>query len=493
MTIEKYIEEIDKNGLKNVWDFIIKNNLNEIQDAGELYEIGLAHVNKKEKKESGKYFTPFDVANVMSDWFAELSGANVCDVCCGTGNLILSYLNTIGYTAARNLIAEGHLYLYDKDALALKICVALICKQYGSDLESQIHSIVCDFLDKNIVLPQNCKVISNPPYFKISEINKNWQETEVLKKSKEFYAAIMEKILDESESSVVITPYSFIGSEKFLSLRKKMNSYNGYIVAFDNVPGNIFAGKKHGIFNSNSTNSVRAAITITENHNNVSGYRCSNLIRFKNEERKKLLKADILNEFVGATYQVIDNIHTKYCKCGPTLESIYKTWTKNSVELKTLLDTDGKFNLYIPNTCRYYTVAAARDLNRTGKICLTFSDSNTAKIVYCFLNSSFCYWHWRLFDGGITYTASLLKSLPIINPSLLNPEDRAQLIKIADEMQKSEDKYLVYKKNAGSLQENIKFPDKYRTEINDIFLKTIGANKDSSIFNEIHSNSVFSE
>lgn len=69
MTIEKYIEEIDKDGLENVWDSIIKNGLSEVQNAGELYEIGLAHINKKEKKESGKYFTPFDVADVMSDWF----------------------------------------------------------------------------------------------------------------------------------------------------------------------------------------------------------------------------------------------------------------------------------------------------------------------------------------------------------------------------------------------------------------------------------------
>lgn len=493
MTIEKYIEEIDKDGLENVWDSIIKNGLSEVQNAGELYEIGLAHINKKEKKENGKYFTPFDVADVMSDWFAGLKGENVCDVCCGTGNLILSYLNKIGYTAARDLIAKGHLYLYDKDALALKICVALICKKYGNDLGPQIHSIVCDFLDKSISLPESCKVISNPPYFKISEIDKNWQETEILRKSKEFYAAIMEKILNESKSSVVITPYSFLGSEKFLPLRKKMNLYNGFIVAFDNVPGNIFAGKKHGVFNSNSTNSVRAAITVTENRSNVSGYRCSNLIRFKNEERKKLLKTNILNRFVGTTYQIIDSTHAKYCKCGPIFENIYKKWTKNSIELKTLLSVDGEFNLYVPNTCRYYTVASVKELNRTGKIRLAFSDSDTSKIVYCFLNSSFCYWYWRLFDGGITYTASLLKSLPIIDPALLQPEDKTRLLKITDEMQKSEDKYLVYKKNAGSMQENIKFPDKYRTEINDVFLKAIGVDKNSSIFNEIHANSVFSE
>ena len=77
MTIEKYIEEINKDGLENVWDSIIKNGLSEVQNAGELYEIGLAHINKKEKKESGKYFTPFDVADVMSDWLDGLKGTTI--------------------------------------------------------------------------------------------------------------------------------------------------------------------------------------------------------------------------------------------------------------------------------------------------------------------------------------------------------------------------------------------------------------------------------
>ena len=37
-------------------------------------------------------------------------------------------------------------------------------------------------------------------------------------------------------SSVLITPFSFIGGNKFYSLRKELNKHNGFIIAFDNVP-----------------------------------------------------------------------------------------------------------------------------------------------------------------------------------------------------------------------------------------------------------------
>ena len=41
----------------------------------------------------------------------------------------------------------------------------------------------------------------------------------------------MEKIIKQSVASVIITPYSYIGSTKFYSLRKFMNNYNGFVVS----------------------------------------------------------------------------------------------------------------------------------------------------------------------------------------------------------------------------------------------------------------------
>ena len=60
-------------------------------------------------------------------------------------------------------------------------------------------------------------------------------------------------------------------------------------------------------------------------------------------------------------------------------------------------------------------------------------------------------------------------------------------------MQENETKYLVYKMNAGKKQENIKFPVKYRNEINKIFLDVLEIDEDIKIFNKIHSSSLFTE
>jgi type I restriction-modification system DNA methylase subunit len=55
--------------------------------------MGLAEENKIEKKNAGKYYTPDDVAIIMAQYLLELPGDNICDLCCGTGNLIFAVLN----------------------------------------------------------------------------------------------------------------------------------------------------------------------------------------------------------------------------------------------------------------------------------------------------------------------------------------------------------------------------------------------------------------
>ena len=492
-TKEQYLADLEQNGLYETWNALLnalsnteqKNEIFSISNIGELYEIALAHVNKTEKKEAGKYYTPQDVADVMSDWLMGLKGENICDVCCGTGNLILSYLKKIGKNEARKLILDKRVFLYDIDSLALETCKRIIGIVYGKDCEGAVSCNAGDFLSKKVHLPQNAKVISNPPYFHIREDGSDWEVTPVIKRTREFYAAIMEKIIDESKSSVIITPYSFIGGQKFYDLRKKMNDKNGFIVAFDNVPGNIFIGRKHGIFNSNAANSVRAAITITENLDGKNGYACSELIRFQREEREQLLNADILKSKVGTTKQIVSEKNRVYVKCKKELEKTFTAWKQNGTPLKKLVSNDGEYLIYMPNTCRYFSVGAIRNLDRTGKHVLRFKDKETRDLVYCFINSSFCYWHWRLYDGGITFNQTLLKDLPVLT-KLKTSEDKEEISRLAKEMQEKEDQFLSYKMNAGKLQENIKFPEEYRKSINRIFLRAINKEKDEIHLDAVH-------
>lgn len=495
--LEKYKQDIINLGLKETWAninyYILnynENNQNKflnIEKLAELYEIGLALENKENKKDNGQYYTPDDVASVMANWLKDLNGENVCDVGCGTGKLILIYLDIIGKENAINLIENGKLFLYDLDETALSICKTILLVKYGKELAQYIHAIHCDFLSKNVSLPSNCKVISNPPYSNVKTISKDWDKTIVAVKTKELYAMFIEKIIRQSESSVIISPYSFMGGNKFYSLRELMNNYNGFIVSFDNVPGNIFCGRKHGIFNTNTANSVRAAITVVENKDNCKGFRLTPLIRFKNEERKYLLKPDVLKDFINERYQIVSKQTPMYCKCFKQLDNIWDTWKEKSKSfLGKYINQYGQYILSIPNTCRYFTTASKGLMNRNGQIILRFNDENLFNFVFCFINSSFTYWYWRLFDGGITYPRGLLLSMPMFF-ELLTKEDRDFFNDMANEMIKNASNFKVIKNNVG-VQENIKYPREFRDRINRKLLDILELDIDEKIFDLVHSN-----
>lgn len=497
-SIESYTKDIDNFGLSYTWNLICEyikrfgenNTILRINNFGELYETGLAHQNKLEKKGYGKYYTPEDVAKVLGEWLKECKGENICDVGCGTGNLILTYLELIGEEEALKLINERKIYLYDSDYAALQICKTAIMTKYSIKDATLINDIYCDFLDENIKLPKNAKVISNPPYTAIKEIKTSWIQTDVLLDSKELYSCFMEKIINQSVSSVIITPFSFISGNKFYSLRKEMCKIgNGFIVSFDNVPGNIFAGKKHGIFNTNTANSVRAAITVSNRDENIKGYKISPLIRFKNEERKELLVNKSLYETIPDFLQIVDDKTFAFAKIDKSLQDIFDKWKKESkYTLKDFISRNkNDYMLDIPNTCRYFTTASHRKLNRTGSIIINIQEKKIFNFIYCFINSSFAYWWWRIYDGGITYPKSLLMDLPLpIN--LLSEDDYLFFENHYKEMMKIENNYIVTKMNAGTEQENIKFPEEYRNEINKKILSILKIDTKYNVFAQVHSN-----
>lgn len=496
-----YLSDIDKKGLKKTWHSILSKTLENnfdsslftIDNYGLLYEIGLEYENKISKKEMGKYYTPKDVALLMSKWLEQLEGKNVCDVGCGTGNLILSYLDLIGKEEAYKLINEGNLYLYDMDEVALEICKYTIAIKYGKELLNKINAKCCDFLSKKVKLPKNCKVISNPPYYKIVNVGKDWDVTKVVEDSKELYSSFIEKIMKQSDRSVIITPYSFISSGKFYSLRQVMNDYNGFVVSFDNVPGNIFNGRKHGIFNSNKGNSVRAAITVVENKEDVKGFRFSPLIRFKTDERMKMLDNKYLESLINDRYQIVDSKNKAYYKCHIELIDVLDKWENVSDQrMGNIIGTKVGYKIYVPTTCRYFTVGSKKALKRDGKRIVRVIDKDKYNYVYCMLNSTFAYWYWRLYDGGINCPLTIINSIPIFY-NKLSDKQKDEINSIAEEMQKKESKYLTYKMNAGKKQENIKFPAEYRNRINKIFLEVLDINENVNIFNRVHSSTLFVE
>lgn len=484
-SLQNYYEDIKIKGLEETWNYILNNNIPMqssdfvLSHLGELYEDGLARVNKISKKEMGKYYTPIDVANVMADWFINLPGENICDVCCGVGNLIIQVLSHYSYHEAQRLIETGKIYLYDIDPIAIHICEYTLNSIYQT---KGVHIIIGDFLTSTIHLPENAKVISNPPYGKIVNYDTQWDINDIISDGKDFYTAIWYKILKQSISSCIITPHSFMYANKFKSFRLAMNQYGGEIYSFDNVPGNIFNGQKYGVFNTNNANSVRAAITITQPQTQ-HGYRTSCFIRFASSERSEILSTSYLKKLLTNEKQIISEQHPYYYRYMFD-NKLNQLWLNQTLKIKDLLATGpNQFKIDVPNTCRYFTVAAAKNLHRTGKIILYAKDAFSYIQLYALINSSFCYYYHRLCNGGITYPIELLKEMPII------PVDIELLKPIVKQMLQNENNYIIIKKNAGENQENIKFPDAWRQELNQIYCDALGCPYDKSFFKKIHSNS----
>lgn len=498
-SIEKYIDDVNSIGLEKTWAHILyhvtKNGYSEFLSPinfGYLYETGLAEQDKNNKKKSGQYYTPSDVSKLMASWLFDLEGQNICDVGCGTGNLILSYLSLLKPSEVNQLLEDKCIYLYDFDKIAITIAQYSIALIYGIHHLNNINIVYGDFLCNDVRIPENSKIISNPPYAKFENVSSDWTKTKIQLQTKEFYASFMEKIIESKNQAVIITPYSFLGGSKFQELRNFLSDYSGFIVAFDNVPGNIFNGRKHGIFNTNTANSVRAAITVVQNLDNIKGFRTTPLIRFKNEERNLLLDSKLLKKQLSSKYQNANSGIGMFARCHTELEDCLEKWlTKSTIKAKEFVTfTEQKYTLYMPNTCRYYTTASKKKLNRGGYLTISVEDNDKYNYTYCLINSSFAYWWWRVYDGGITYPVGLFNTIPIFY-SLLSDDDKKFFDQITNEMVSNEDKYTVTKLNAGNIQENIKFPKKYRDLINERLLKILSCSVDASKFDLLHKNTFF--
>ena len=245
----------------DIIDLDMRSSIFDFDNIGELYEIGLECDNQISKKELGQYYTPKDASHFMAQKTVSLFNEKtdcLADVCCGTGNLIIEVLSILGEKRTRNIIRNGKLFLYDLDKTAMRLAVMKIAimfieegdKQTYSKIGSLINLSVGNFLESSITLPENCILISNPPYGKIPDTMSVWPECES-RDTNDMYGVFIEKMAKQSKGAVIVSPQSFLGSGKFSVLRNVLSNHGGYIYSFDNIPCPIFIGRKKGIFNTN--------------------------------------------------------------------------------------------------------------------------------------------------------------------------------------------------------------------------------------------------
>jgi hypothetical protein len=439
---------------------VLEQNLIEsltIGEIGVLYEYSLALADPKNRKESGQFFTPDDVAKFMVErtFWKDFDSSGVwLDPCSGIGNLAWHLCSSQNDPESFLL---NNLKLSDRDPLALKIARVLFTVSFQNTipdfyLKIEDNFIVFDFLsvydntnelegsdEWSSSIPKHDYVIVNPPYLATSK-DQRFQTAD----SADLYAYFLENISKTSSGFVSVTPQSFTNASKFQSLRKLLISIFPHLViyCFDNVPGNLFRGYKFGSKNSNTSNSIRAAIMVASKGQRQS-HRITSLMRWKSEDRAQLLReADRFLSRQSFTKEYFPKVNSKFASLQKELDS------SEVPTIGDLTSRDGEFSLYIPSSPRYFISALKTPVDRVSFHVLSFPNSASRDRAYLVINSSLAYWWWRVRDGGMTLSLSTLLSTPVPKFSL-----NARLI---EKLESSEISSKVYKKNAGASRENVK-------------------------------------
>ena len=335
-----------------------------------------------------------------------------CDPCCGIGNISFKLIEK------KPELLDTMIFC-DIDLLSLKTCRFLFSKFFNKN-----YYELNNFYNINFLSEQELNydyIIMNPPYIKLTGMKED------------LYISFMKKACC-AKGFVSITPQTFTNSSNKASkeLREKISNFRKIkIYNFDNVPDMIFNGKKKGIFNTNTSNSVRAAITVCNNSEDKK--EITPLLRWKTEERKNMFERK--NEFLSEL-TVKNNI---FLKLYPNTKEYLNF---GNAPLKSILSKNKtEFKLTIPSTPRYYITASIKELSRGSKHEIYFNSKEDMLKCYLILNSSYSYWWWRINDGCITLTKTVLENLPIKNIEI-NEELISKLLL-------EEETNLVVKKNAG--------------------------------------------
>jgi hypothetical protein len=427
------------------WELDLLDGL-QMDERSVLYEYSLAYVDRADRKASGQFFTPDDVARFLASRAAQFAPGTWIDPCCGVGNL--SYWLADAQPDPRAFVAE-QLVLVDRDPRALLIARALLATEFGLDAAQYAalvaRSRVADALSDE--LPPFDYALMNPPYVVVPRDSRFDASVD----SRDLYAYFLERMLTLGRRGIVaITPQSYTSGRKFAGLRRllvrRLETMDVY--CFDNVPDNVFRGVKFGSQNTNRVNSTRAAVLVglVGSDDAPRRHRITPLLRWRAHERADLFAA--ADDFLAELQADEDRA---FPKVGAGLVRLHRAMLECDTTVGDLTaSTPTAYPLDVPVTPRYFLSAVKRVLDRGHVHRLYFRDAETRDRAAIVLNSSLAYWWWRAYEGGITVSRTILLSVPvpigIADPALIAELDDSELENV------------VVKRNAGRPNENVKHP-----------------------------------
>lgn len=428
-----------------------------IAEMSVVHEFLLASGDMAEKRRQGQFYTPDDVARFMVSKSDAFPLGVWLDPCCGVGNLTY-------WLVSRQPNPEAFLLQYVRCSdlsggalLSARIILAVAFQDRERDLFSALEP---NFVQRDYLsggpshVPGNLPhdyVLMNPPYVGVEADSYRLFRSA---RSRDLFAYFTEKALRTSRGVIAITPQSFTHGRRHQDLRSVMLERPSriQIFCFDNVPDNIFRGLKFGSENSNSVNSTRAAVFVSKacSESETPSLRITPLIRWTTRERTRMF--DMADQLLAEPTVVNQRVFPKIYRGLEALYDQMESWEERLSDL--LVDPSIGTIINVPTTPRYFISAVRRNLSRSSITQFAIADSDVRR-VYLTLNSSLAYLWWRIHDGGMTLSKATLMSMPM-PPSVDFGSDQA--ICLEQEFLASEATNLVFKRNSGKNNENVKHP-----------------------------------
>lgn len=486
---QSLLEKMDKKHRKEIekpWNYILP------EDIGSCFEIireikavegknSIELVYADGRRKSGVHFTPFDVTRHMVDLSLEKIEISddsipedlvICDLAVGAGAFLLQYARIISNMTGISvgLILEKHVIGFDIDPNVLQISSLCFHLERGCpnvETAYQLHKIdsIGQLNSREKIKTRIAEMMpsskgnptittGNPPYVRVK--SKEYSHLGFQSnKCGNLSAYFVEQAIEITEIGKVIcqiVPQSIIQSKGMNSIRKILHTRCSSIdiEAYGCVPGYMFDQGKIGSNSSTSITQRVAIITAVTGEAKTPVLTSTRFIRWGSKER------DILFDDLQKT-QIPNQLSTDYDFPMIGEENAKKVLLKTKASNRTLsniLCSNNRLKVFVPKAVRYFCTAARNDLHRSQHE-LNFLDITSRNMAQILINSSFFYWHWRIYGNGFQVSKRDLQRLPI--PSVETQEKyQKEINSMANRLHRKRKSLAVKKSNKGMI-ENIKY------------------------------------
>lgn len=217
---------------KNIEPFVSELPSNYADRLGQHY---IESVSKEHKKSHGQYFTPLSIANLMASLYSIKSNKiSILDPGCGSAILSCALIEHI--IKQNSNISKIELVVYEIDLNLTNITKQVLIylnnwlKRLGINFEHKL--LTSDFIidNANSLSDSFFKneifdiIISNPPYFKLNNLDKRIHLAKMLISGQpniySIFMGIASKLLSKNGELIFITPRSFSSGNYFNAFRK---------------------------------------------------------------------------------------------------------------------------------------------------------------------------------------------------------------------------------------------------------------------------------